>query len=284
MLAAAALRGCHVVIIAPALANAPSPEPPVIALEREMLSSLLALRDRYGDRIERAGGELRIGLYAPHAPVSDVAGRLTEVRGGLARAPWIRQLIPLDDATIAAIDRATAQASQTETETILAKDETPREPQLHQKTELVARPGAIAALVRQPGWGNALAQSLTTQSTETARLADALAAPLPAADTAAIRAADDLLQGYHRSLPEAEQKRLDFYFIVGSQNHDDRGLALDGESALVVSGFDASAGLVDLFYLMARTTWVGSTRDIDALLPAPRGIFARLARLVHFAM
>jgi hypothetical protein len=59
---------------------------------------------------------------------------------------------------------------------------------------------------------------------------------------------------------------------------------LDGEATVIVSGFQASAGLVDLFYLMARTTWIEREADIDRLVPAPRGLLTRVAQLIRFAM
>src|SRR5205814_248770 len=99
-----------------------------------------------------------------------------------------------------------------------------------------------------------------------------------------VRAADALLQGYERSLSDADRKRISFYFSLGTQNHDPRGIMLDGEANVIVSGFQASAGVVDLFYLMARTTWVESNADIDRLVPAPRGLVARLAHFLRFVM
>jgi hypothetical protein len=53
---------------------------------------------------------------------------------------------------------------------------------------------------------------------------------------------------------------------------------------VIVSGFAASSGLVDLFYLMSRTTWISSNADIDRLMPPPRGLLARLAHLIRYAM
>jgi phosphatidylserine/phosphatidylglycerophosphate/cardiolipin synthase-like enzyme len=284
MLLAAAARGCRIVIITPAVANSPNPEPTVIALQHEVLRDMLDTRHRLASRIQTAGGAFHIGIYAAHAPVTDVRARFAEVRAGLARSPWIREMIPFDSTAIVALNNATMEADRTSAGAILAEDEKPREPQLHQKTQLIARPGAIAALVRQPGWERTLARTLIAQSQETARLAEAIAAPVPATDTAAVRAADQLLQSYERSLTADERTRLSFYFTLGSQNHDMRGLMMDGESNVVVSGFDASAGLVDLFYLMARTTWVDSPADIDRLVPARSGLVSRLAHLIRLTM
>jgi phosphatidylserine/phosphatidylglycerophosphate/cardiolipin synthase-like enzyme len=285
MLAGAAARGCQVIIIAPALANAPSPETPIIALEREVLLRLVAVRDRLGDRIAAAGGALRIGLFAAKAPATDIPGRFAEVRSGLARAPWIRQTIPFDSPTLALLDSALAKAQRTERPAAtIAQDVAPRAPQLHQKTVLVARAGAIASLVSQPGWANVLARSILGQAQQTERLSDLIGVPAPAVDTIATRAEDALFLGYEHALAVSDRARVGFYFSLGSQNHDPRGIMLDGESSVIVSGIHASEGLVDLFYLMARTTWVDSNADVDRLVPAPRGLMARLAHMLRFAM
>ena len=285
MLAGAAARGSSVMIIAPARANAPSPEPTVIALERDMLNRMLAIRHRLAAGPNESYGNLHLGVYASTSPITDVAGRIREVREGLSRNPWIRDLIPFDSTALSVLTEATAQADRSDTAaTNIAQDIAPRAPQLHQKTQLIARPGAIAALVRQPGWESVLGQTIRTQARQTARLAEAIGAPLPPADTAAIRAADARLQGYERTLSAADRRRLTFYFELGSQNHDPRGLMLDGETSVIASGFDASAGLVDLFFLMARTTWIERETEVDQLVPAPSRLMTRLAHLVRFAM
>lgn len=285
MLAGAAARGCQVVIAAPARANSPNPEPAVMALESDILHRMLTFRRRLGDRIAAAGGALHIGVFAGTSPATDVTARLAEIHAGLARAPWIRRMIPFDDSTLALLDRALAQAAPSDrAATSIARDVSPHAPQLHSKTVLVGRAGAIAALVRQPGWADILARTLREQSRQTARLADAIGAPLPPADTAADRAADALLQGYERTLSPAERKQLSFYFANGSQNHDPRGLMLDGESVVIVSGVHTSAGLVDLFYLLARTTWVQDDSEIDPLVRPPAGMMARIARILRSAM
>ena len=152
MLAAAAARGCRVYVIAPAAANAPSPQAPLLAVEHEVFTRFLDLRRSLGPRIRSAGGDLRVGIFAAHASEDDAVGRAREVKEGLERAPWIREVIPFDDRTLAVLNHAQVNAANGSNSTELAHDERPRAPQLHQKSQLVARPGAIAALVRQRGW------------------------------------------------------------------------------------------------------------------------------------
>ncbi len=282
MLAGAAARGVHVHIIAPAQANAPIPDAPAMARAHDVLLRLLALRDSLTPAMRESVGELHIGLFAAHASADDAAGRLREVRAGLARYPWIRQVIPFDDKTLAVLDQVEHQiANDGPDATQLAKDEKAHPPQPHRKTQVVARPNAIAALLRQPGWDVMLADAMRVQSRQTATFAEQLGDTHPSVDTAATRRADEMMRGYEASIPESERKRVSFYFAEGSHNMDDRGLMSDGEATLIVSGPQASAGLVDLFYMMARTTWIDRPAELEQLLPRRSSIIHLFARLVR---
>ena len=286
MLAGAAARGARVQIIAPALANAPIPDAPAMARAHDVLLRLLALGDELRSTIRESGGDLRIGLFAARAAADDAIGRLREVREGLRRNPWIREVIPFDDRTLAVLDRVERQiASDGRDATHLASDERPgsHPPQPHRKTQVVARPDAIAALLRQPGWDERLADAMRVQSRQTATFAEQLGDTHPAVDTAATRRADEIMRGYDASIPRAERKRVSFYFAEGSHNMDDRGLLSDGEATLIVSGPQASAGLVDLFYMMARTTWIDrqGRAQLEQLLPRRSPIIHRFARWVR---
>jgi hypothetical protein len=282
MLAGAAARGARVQIIAPALANAPIPDAPAMARAHDVLIRMLVLRDSLTPAIRESGGDLRIGLFAAHASADDAAGRLREVRAGLARYPWIREVIPFDDKTLAVFDRVEHDiASGGHDSTHLAKDEVPHAPQPHRKTQVIARPNAIAALLRQPGWDDLLADAMRVQKRQTKSFSEQLGDEHPAVDSAATRRADERMRGYDASIPEAERKRASFYFAEGSHNMDDRGMLSDGETMLIVSGPGASAGLVDLFYMMARTTWIDKPSELEELLPRRASIIHRFARWIR---
>ena len=282
MLAGAAARGVHVHIIAPAQANAPIPDAPAMARAHDVLLRLLALRDSLTPAMRESGGELHVGLFAAHATADDAAGRLREVRAGLARFPWIRDVIPFDDKTLAVLNQVEHQiANDGPDATQLAKDEKAHPPQPHRKTQVVARPNAIASLLRQPGWDVMLADAMRVQSRQTATFAQQLGDTHPAVDTAATRRADEMMRGYEASIPESERKRVSFYFAEGSHNMDQRGLMSDGEAMLIVSGPQAAAGLVDLFYMMARTTWIDRPAELEQLLPRRMSIIHRFARWVR---
>jgi hypothetical protein len=283
MLAGAAARGAHVQIIAPALANAPVPDPPAMARAHDVLLHMLGLRDSLAPIMSQSGGELHIGLFAALAQANDAAGRLREVRAGLQRYPWIRQVIPFDDKTLAVLDRVERDIANAgrQDATTLATTAKPQPPQPHRKTQVVARPGAIAALLRQPGWDDMLADAMRVQSSQTMNFAEQLGTAQPTADTTATRRADQMMRGYEASIPQAERNRVSFYFAEGSHNMDDRGLMSDGEATLIVSGPQASVGLVDLFYMMARTTWLDRPEDLERLLPRQSSLISRFAQWIR---
>jgi hypothetical protein len=285
MLAGAAARGARVFVIAPALANAPSPQAPLMARAHDVMQRLLELRSGLTENLRASGGELRVGIFAAEAHVDDAAGKRREVRQGLQRAPWISTLIPFDAPTLAVLNHAEAQtATDSHEATDIAQDERARPPQLHQKTQVIARPGAIAALVRQPGWDVVLARSMEARAQQTARFAQQLGYTTPDVDTLATRSTDSMLRRYELAIPEAERKRVSFYFTLGTHNEDPRGMMLDGEATIVVSGLPAAAGLVDTYYLMARSTWVTTPAELDRLLPPPSGFWRRVAELVRTAL
>ena len=285
MLAAAAARGCKVYVIAPSATNNPNPHGIIESAENEVLTRLLRSRDRMREPLRVTGGELRIGLFTGTSSYADAEGRRREVREGARRYPWLRELFPFDQQTLALLDREKLQSeSDGDVTSALARDETPRAPTLHQKTQLVARPGALAALVRQPGWENILAAAMRAQSRQSASFADQLGFTRPDVDSVAVRRTDAMLRGFETTLPESERKAVSFYFSLGTQNQDPRGLMLDGEATMLVSGFHAAAGVVDLYQLMARTTWVESSADIDRLLPKPGRLTQLLSRWFRAAL
>ena len=68
----AALRGCHVYVIAPAAKNAPSAGFPQLSRTREIWSRFIEAQQILGPEIAERGGRLRVGLYTREAGVNDL--------------------------------------------------------------------------------------------------------------------------------------------------------------------------------------------------------------------
>jgi hypothetical protein len=126
-----------------------------------------------------------------------------------------------------------------------------------------------------------LARTMEAQSRQTAKFADQLGYTTPEVDSSATRSTDAMMRGFEQALSASERKAVRFYFSLGTQNQDPRGLMLDAEATMIVSGLHAAAGVVDLYYLMARSTWIDTKQELDALVPRPGGIGALIARLVR---
>ncbi|MDB4889964.1 MAG: hypothetical protein JWL61_1819 [Gemmatimonadetes bacterium] len=278
MLAGSAARGARVFVIAPAVANAPTATKELMGVAHDVMLRLLELA--------RDVGELRVGLFTGRAETDDGAARASEVRTGIARAPWIRDLFPFGARSLAVLEASEARAaSASATATSeLAKDQIKREPKIHQKTQLIARPSAIGALIKQPGWDDALAKVIELQSRATARVTTELVTERPVTDTVASRAADSVMRAFERGLTPGARKGASFYFAVGTHNMDPRGLALDAEATLVTSGVQGVAGVVDLYNLMARSTWIDDRAELERLLPEHRGFMAWLTKVIWVTM
>jgi phosphatidylserine/phosphatidylglycerophosphate/cardiolipin synthase-like enzyme len=103
-------------------------------------------------------------------------------------------------------------------------------------------------------------------------------------DSAAVRRGDARIRGYEQALSNENRTAFSFYFSVGMQNMDPRGLLLDGEATLIVSGLQAAGGLADLYYLMARTTWIESEAELDAFIPMPGWLTRLITRVIRNAL
>ena len=191
-------------------------------------------------------------------------------------------MIPFDAQAMAVLDRATAQAGHAQAETpAIAQDEKPREPQLHQKTVFIARPGAIAALVHQPGWENALGQAIRAQSQETTKLAEGNGS-VQRADGAPPRGADSLLQ--RTNVAERSRAQTDQLLLL-ARDAKPRSARADARRRGDGDRFRFSSvrRIGRSIYLMARTTWIEREADIERLVPAPHGLLGG-GRPIRFAM
>jgi hypothetical protein len=280
MLVGAAARGARVYVVAPSLANAPTPAPALVELMHDVMLRMLELRDDL-----QLTQEIRVGLFSGNTVGNDAKGRADEIRAGRERAPWLGELFPFDEGTLAVLRKSEARAERNAANaTELAHDEIPREQKIHEKIQLIARPGAIAALMRQPGWAAAVANEIDMQAAETARITTQLLDASPAIDRGSVRNTAAMLRDLERGMSEEERKRASFYFTVGTQNQDPRGMVMDGEATLVTSGIQGSACVVDLYSLMARSTWVDDRTQLERELPAGSPLIRRLARLIWPAM
>jgi hypothetical protein len=284
MLAGAAFRGCRVYVVGPALANAPSPGFPQMSRTHDVLLRLLQVRQEFRQEIQAAGGELRIGLYTAKEDVNDVAQQARATSAGVARYPWLRQLFPFDSSVITLFDSAPAVLQRAGYKPfMLGRDETPRLPQLHRKTQFFADSAALVRLTSRPEWREVAIQAIIARA-EQARRGMKTGLYDDTISTAAAAAVSKLLRAYFDSRPRSDSTRMTFYFTVGTQNEDPRGMLLDGEAVFVMSGMTAAGGLVDLYSLMARSTWIETEDELNQLIPPYKTWQRRLGRFARLVL
>lgn len=266
-LVAAAFRGCHVYIVAPAASNAPSAAPPTLARTQELYAQLVVIRRVLGDAIEANGGRLRVGLYTRESGTTEMVTSFREIARRLREHPEIREEFALGDtffndfeAVADSLDAAGFTASA------FLQDVEDRAPKLHRKTQFF---GSRALLQELAGDARVLTRYRADMRNGVRSKEQPPAAARIVEDPRVI-AELPLLEAFE-DLPEALRDSAPLYMSVGSLNKDWRGAALDGEALAVISGKWALIGWIDFLYLAGHTTWLDSEAELEQLLPPASG-------------
>lgn len=275
MLLGHALRGGRSLLMAPAIANAPSFQFPQMSRARDVLGRMVVASEILEAEIARTGGLLKVGLYDSQIPVNDVPQKLRALLSTLEDTPWLRELYGFHPDVIRRLEGAAA--------TIEAPDPRPamdggRSPMLHMKANYFATWEAWDQLLSRAEVGppleiyfrelarrnRALAQGDYLDYRE---MADNLLPPTRA-----------FLRDYASGLPPESRARLAIFFSIGSHNQNTRSMVLDGEVALVVSGFSGLFGLPDLLVIAGLSEWIDDLDELEALFPDYAGIRRRISR------
>jgi len=278
-LVGAALRGCHVYVIAPSAPNAPSAGFPQLSRTSEIFSRFLEIQELLGPEIEARGGRLRAGLYTRRAGVNDVEAKLAEMRATFERYPFLKDDFPFPEEFYARLgkgeERLEAEGYKPPEE--LPEDARARAPKMHRKTQLFATRDALAALARDPRMQQVIANQVSFVVKEGV-----------AFDPEGLAAAGVDLQPLFapyleafRDLPADVRERAVLYMTVGSLNKDARGMMTDGESLQVTAGPWAMWAISDMWMLTGSTTWLESQEQLDRLLPPYKQWQRRMARWVR---
>ncbi len=281
LLTGSALRGCRVLIFAPALASAPSSAGPTMARAHGLFSALIYFQNELGDEIEAEGGLLKTGLYAPRFGVGDLRGRVSQGRETVEG--WLRTIYPANPATAAVLDSLDyiLEEAGHEKEYLVASD-TAGSPKLHLKANLLISGPAWDALMSRPEWGPVLREHLLYLARQTGPLADRLDVREEPAELA--EALQDLVEGVTADATPEQRGQGIAYLTVGSTNMDYRSMVMDGEVMVIVTGWQAALGLLDFTLLNGLCEWVDDLDRLDELLPPPGGMTRKIANLMKLAL
>ena len=266
LLVGAALRGATVLIIAPALANAPSANFPQMAREHELFTRLLLVRRALAAPITAAGGALHTGLYALPVDQHGFASRAARWAQQMRSAPFLNQLYPFAPGLMALVTEAGRPTA------IRGPPDSSAAPKLHQKVQFLATGEFWRAVTASPEWYR------FTQTYLRYREATYTRGETEHPDARALT--DSLEQIARRILaPIRDEPRSASFAMVGSQNQDYRGIFMDGEVAVVFTGATSLVPLMDLVFMVGTVTWVDDQATLNRLLPPVGELQRRIARI-----
>jgi hypothetical protein len=277
LLGGAALRGTRVLPIAPSASSAPAPDLGLPGIH-DAFSRLLAFRHAMAGEIERAGGMLRPGLYHTASDVKDVGYRVRALGQSLQRYDLMRELYPMLGPAL-----AEASGAGSAPQPLAAAAPAGEEPfaKLHMKGFLYVSGEAWSALYEGPLMLEAMQVYLAQRSRQVE--GD------PGADERAMAEALQLI-GVERLTPLVESLGTDvtgrwaFFLQIGSPNLDYRSMLLDGEVALLVSGWTSLYAAFDFVLLTGLVTWLDTQEQLDVLVPPGSVVKQRVARWIRIGI
>ncbi|MCK5408609.1 MAG: hypothetical protein KAJ37_14165, partial [Candidatus Krumholzibacteria bacterium] len=88
---------------------------------------------------------------------------------------------------------------------------------------------------------------------------------------------------YLTTLSPEERNTVLFMMTIGSQNQDRRGMLLDGEVLLAVTGYDCLVALTDFLFILGSATWPETTAEFTDVFPeqGSPGFLRRTFKLIQ---
>jgi len=269
MFISAALRGAHVFPVAPAAGNAPSSALPTMFLMRETLDIMLHAKSSFADDIAAEDGEIHVGLYAHDIRVSDVQARIGAFLSGVREYPFLQHHLSLDPSVVEEMAKLHADDSAPavdSTRTRVIEVDAEHKPFIHLKVQFFASYEALK-IIERPEWASILKRYIEVRRAQVAGLPNEGITP----DLLRRRYdGDDLLTAFQReldALPPESRRGVIYMLTIGSQNQDRRGMLLDGEVLLAVSGYDSLVSLADMMFIVATARWPSDSRELFELFP-----------------
>jgi hypothetical protein len=281
LLAGSALRGCRVMIIAPTLNSAPSAGGLQMSRAHGLMSRLVVFGEAMDDQMQKEGGLLKVGLYAPRQGVGDIGERIQQAVD--LHVPWGDRVNVASGAMLEVAQRAPAILDSIGYRPVYldAKDSLST-PKLHLKTNYMVSGVAWDKLMAQPGWAGILhdyilylagQQGQSDEARDVRRVPEALR-----------RRARDLYLRFVDGLTPEERGDMILYLTAGSMNMDYRSQMMNGEVMIIISGAGSLTGCLDFMLLAGLCEWMQTPEDVDALLPPPGWWTRKLADFVKIAL
>jgi hypothetical protein len=278
-LVGAALRGCHVYLVAPARENAPSDGFPQMSRMQELFARLVLVREELGAVIAESGGDLRVGLFTRESPIDDLPSLLDEVVATYEATPFLQEIFPFTTEAREAVE-AVRDGTRTTVRSIRLPEPRVRRPQLHRKTQLIASREALRALASDPEVSRMIVDLLAEPYEAVVHPSESgpLIRQQRMVNAARIPRLVEALSAEH-AVGEPV-----LYFLTGSMNKNVRSMALDGEAMAVVAGPWAMQPYLDFAVLSGTVTWVDRLEEMEARKPPYPRLKRWIARWLHYVL
>ncbi|HUF28923.1 MAG TPA: hypothetical protein VMM18_18220 [Gemmatimonadaceae bacterium] len=278
-----AMRGVRVLIIAPAIENAPAQAFGTQGRSHELLWRLLTAERLLAPEIAASGGLLKVGLFAPDFEVTNIPAKVRAVEVTFSRHAWLRDLFGFPPSVYEELE----VIASTLDPLFMRPGEPPEfeydtRPQLHLKANFFASREAWTLLSR-PDWPGAtwefLQQRIAQVQTrnETVRTLDG-------GSDALLDAGRGMVQDWFARLDPDTRERVVFYTVVGSQNQNYRSMIIDGEVGLVISRWPSIIPYLDLISIVGQSHWLEQPSDLKGRLPESSAWRWRIGRWVKLVL
>jgi hypothetical protein len=279
-----ALRGCWVLPIAPALANAPADAAPVMSRAAELLQRFVMFQNEMSGEIDAAGGLFRTGIFDLDVDVDDSIARIRKYKERILASPFFRKVFPFDSSVyemMAGMD--SVLEAQGYKPVYLSEDAAARLPKLHMKSQFFATKEALSTLIPRPGWKELIYKYQQVRAEQRMRKEDTSlgAKELRSALSSAVL---PLVQEWRQVVSPDIEDRIMFYLAVGSHNQNYRSSIMDGEVVVLVARLRAMIAYLDFVGVMVSTTWIETLEQLEELLPHHKGKTRWLGRTLRNAL
>lgn len=277
-----ALRGVRVLVIAPALANAPARAFGSMVRGRELAWRLVVASRALAPEIAASGGLLKVGIFATELRVTDIAGKASAVKSTFEKSEWLHHLFDFPDTVYPTIDSiASALRALPALGDSVNHFESYDRSYLHLKANFFASREAWTVMSRAdwaPLMGEFAQFRLAQLQRPTADIASFADYPDALRDIGG-----EVLRRWYDALPAPTRERVVFFTVIGSANQNDRSFALDGEDALVISRWPSILAYLDLITLIGQSVWIDDPAALDSLLPQHSFVKRHLAHWFRYS-
>ncbi len=283
LIAGSSLRGCRSMVIAPSLRAAPSPGATSMARANGLMKRLVVFGNAMDDFMEREGGILKVGLYAPRQRQGDIVGRFQQ--GTDTHEPWMDRVYHLN----AAMDSAASNAGRYLEEIgyeapYLTKEDSLETPKLHLKANLFASPQVWDGLMSEVGWGKVLKLYVQYLARQQGRARSTAPHSVREVPEELAREVSEVVNGYYDSLTPDQQNAMISFFTIGSANMDYRSEVMNGEVMVTIGGASGLVGVLDFVLLAGLCEWPATPEQVDELLPPPGWFMRHLSSFIKVAL